>query len=75
MNSMNMNAMNSMNMNAMNSMNMNAMNMNSMKPVPIQLGQYIGMLDAVSQNSVQNKMRVGVAANAVLTERKKIAPY
>lgn len=78
MNSMNMNAMNSMNtmnMNAMNSMNMNAMNMNSMKPVPIQLGQYIGMLDTVSQNSVQNKMRVGVAANAVLTERKKIAPY
>jgi hypothetical protein len=68
-------AMNSMNMNAMNSMNMNAMNMNSMKPVPIQLGQYIGMLDTVSQNSVQNKMRVGVAANAVLTERKKIAPY
>ncbi|XP_052090956.1 poly(rC)-binding protein 3-like isoform X2 [Mytilus californianus] len=75
-----MNSMNSMNMNAMNmnSMNMN-MNMNALKQmpaVPYQLGQYFGMIDTVGQAPVQqNKMRVGVAANAMLTERKKIAPY
>lgn len=67
-------AMNSMNMNTLTMSSMN-MNMNSLKPMPIQLGQYYGFLDAVSQNNVQNKIRVGVAANAVLTERKKIAPY
>lgn len=78
MNSMNMNAMNMNSMN-MNSMNMNAMNMNALKQmpaVPYQLGQYFGMIDTVGQAPVQqNKMRVGVAANAMLTERKKIAPY
>lgn len=75
---MNMNAMNMNSMN-MNSMNMNAMNMNALKQmpaVPYQLGQYFGMIDTVGQAPVQqNKMRVGVAANAMLTERKKIAPY